>query len=1063
MIRLLFILISLPLLLNSSDIQKNEYLVKPGDNLWAISKALNVSLGELIELNQFQTYRGEFPIIKPNQRIKFSRTSEDDIKDYCYSDMTFKGVNLSKILSKKDIINSCISSLRKDLDPYVIGNLDSWHKTEKSAERANSSPGIDLSWSGSENINIDEHFWRIYFSDKRYSYYFYNLFIAESERENADKVLTQAALKGDSIAADYVLSFLTFNYKKNLYGYKTEDDLKRAVIDELEPNLRKYFKQSGHSYLYTNDGKPKSNDNFFASIIGEKLEDTDLSSKFDDQQLSHRYKGQFLFNEIKRFKNSGDLYFYKLRKDSLEYIQNSNSKLMTWVEMGLVVRIMYLSINTGDPEIAVEISSLVENRMGLNPLKNFRGVSIYNRFIQNLDLQNLSFPEEAKNMPIILDWVLNLTSALNDTDKADMESFRKEREYLLEVVNNAHKNDYIRDRDLAEWQSDTASKLLNYSQSCIDAEAYFKPAFKHYKKSTKIVTSSDYFLEPLLLARCYINERNIPKAELYLKQASKYLSLFPYKQVFYQSFIDLNKAKLSILKKEHQEGFIFLRKSSEIISNEKILSHTLSHTLNKDVVAKYINDYINTYKNLKLLDFDMNNLMDYFELEGLKNRISADGRLEKMNLNAMENLDTSLTDALSKNRAEIDIINDKLDQSPNIKYREILKGLNAAREKLHIRVEVNEPRVKALINPSHQNYVEMAKDIDEESVVLSYNLASDGGMIIAQTDSGVSIFKIEESSQIIQSNINKLRSSIKNIDSNFSYDASYYLYQTLIEPLNEIIKNKSNIYLYGSELEDLQFGVLIENFDEINDILSERKKLLTASWLIKKYSFARIFPLSNNVLNKKEYDQDYLGFADPNSFMELGLPELPGAVQEIKAIGRSSSSNPSLDFILTGPDASKSNLITRLSESYERIVFATHSVPPNWNGIKSEGALVLSDENGDYLLTATEIVNLDVRSDIVVLSSCSTEEKGSDTLYKSFLVAGANSVMYTNWEQETISAARTTDLVFEFIAYDKYSKQKALQEAAKKIMEDQEFAHPAFWGNFSIAYRNLESPVTKTL
>ncbi len=37
------------------------------------------------------------------------------------------------------------------------------------------------------------------------------------------------------------------------------------------------------------------------------------------------------------------------------------------------------------------------------------------------------------------------------------------------------------------------------------------------------------------------------------------------------------------------------------------------------------------------------------------------------------------------------------------------------------------------------------------------------------------------------------------------------------------------------------------------------------------------------------------------------------------------------------------------------------------------------------------------------------------------------------------------------------------QEAAKKIMEDQEFAHPAFWGNFSIAYRNLESPVTKTL
>jgi CHAT domain-containing protein len=308
---------------------------------------------------------------------------------------------------------------------------------------------------------------------------------------------------------------------------------------------------------------------------------------------------------------------------------------------------------------------------------------------------------------------------------------------------------------------------------------------------------------------------------------------------------------------------------------------------------------------------------------------------------------------------------------------------------------------------------------------------------------------------LIQSNITSLRASM-DLGSSFNFKAAHNLYEILLKPLEPLLSDIKNIYLYGSDLEDLPFGVLLSNYNELEEISSDYEKLLQSQWLIESYSFARIFPLSNDQLNY-EYDHKFLGLANPDSFETLGLSDLPNAEEEIRQIALVSKSY-SQDFLLTNSNASKENLRARLSESYERIVFSTHSLPPNWNGITSESSLVLSDKAGDYLLTATEIINMDFKSDMVVLSSCNTEKKGSDSLYKAFLVAGSNSVMYSNWELETISASKITDEMFKSMLFDDAPKHIALQNASIKLMNDysnRDYAHPGFWGNFSIAYRNL--------
>ena len=63
-------------------------------------------------------------------------------------------------------------------------------------------------------------------------------------------------------------------------------------------------------------------------------------------------------------------------------------------------------------------------------------------------------------------------------------------------------------------------------------------------------------------------------------------------------------------------------------------------------------------------------------------------------------------------------------------------------------------------------------------------------------------------------------------------------------------------------------------------------------------------------------------------------------------------------------------------------------MPPGWLGLTNESGLVLSDDDGDFLLTPTEIIDLNFNSDIVLLSSCNSDNDGVDSLYKSFLVAG---------------------------------------------------------------------------
>lgn len=109
----------------------------------------------------------------------------------------------------------------------------------------------------------------------------------------------------------------------------------------------------------------------------------------------------------------------------------------------------------------------------------------------------------------------------------------------------------------------------------------------------------------------------------------------------------------------------------------------------------------------------------------------------------------------------------------------------------------------------------------------------------------------------------------------------------------------------------------------------------------------------------------------------------------------------------------------------------------------------------DGVLSAREIFNMRLNTELVTLSACETglnEIRPGDELIgltRAFLYAGAPSVMVSLW---SVDAGSTQELMLEFYKLLKNGSDKAtaLQEAQKKIMmqEGGKYSHPYYWAPF---------------
>jgi CHAT domain-containing protein len=239
------------------------------------------------------------------------------------------------------------------------------------------------------------------------------------------------------------------------------------------------------------------------------------------------------------------------------------------------------------------------------------------------------------------------------------------------------------------------------------------------------------------------------------------------------------------------------------------------------------------------------------------------------------------------------------------------------------------------------------------------------------------------------------------LDESFPSDGAYRLYTLLFGGIGDCIRNKSHLLLATDpDIFAFPFNALLTAPIAPDEPFSNRN----AAWLPRSYAISllpsvrAIYELRRNV-SPSQARQKFLGIGDPelhgpqrpgtqlslrSLYVERGvanlgvlrdLPPLPESERELRAV--STALGASDDSLLLGRDATERAMRNRPLNDYRVISFATHAlVAGDIEGV-SEPALVLTPGSeatpaNDGLLTATEIANLDLDTNLVILSACNT-------------------------------------------------------------------------------------------
>jgi CHAT domain-containing protein len=196
------------------------------------------------------------------------------------------------------------------------------------------------------------------------------------------------------------------------------------------------------------------------------------------------------------------------------------------------------------------------------------------------------------------------------------------------------------------------------------------------------------------------------------------------------------------------------------------------------------------------------------------------------------------------------------------------------------------------------------------------------------------------------------------------------------------------------------------------------------------------------------------------------LPQLPDTANEVRAIAEVLKADKT-DHKL-GILASEATVKQTKLDDYRIVYFATHGLVSGevekFAKVKAEPALALTipdkpSDLDDGLLTASEVAQLKLKADWVVLSACNTAAEGNpgaealSGLARAFFYAGARSLVVSHWEVDSEATVRLMTGVFQAIARDpKLSHAEALQQSMLSMIDNalDDDAHPRIWAPFVV-------------
>jgi CHAT domain-containing protein len=283
------------------------------------------------------------------------------------------------------------------------------------------------------------------------------------------------------------------------------------------------------------------------------------------------------------------------------------------------------------------------------------------------------------------------------------------------------------------------------------------------------------------------------------------------------------------------------------------------------------------------------------------------------------------------------------------------------------------------------------------------------------------------------------------------------MYELLLEPVRDLIPSGSALCLIpDGEIWRVPFQALR---GPNGKYLAETTPLFYAPSL----AFADLTRTATTRRRSNGDSPTLLAFANPelharsvaqyrSAFSGVEVGALQEAEDEVRGVARLYGSSRSRVYV--GDEASEANL-KRQSGRYAVVHIATHGAVDPTSPFSSAMLLAPGSADEDGLLEAREILDLEIESDLAVLSACSTgagkthRGEGVVGLSWAFLASGCPTTVVSQWKTESSVTAR---LMIEFHRRLRSgeSAATALRHAQARIRGEHRYRHPFYWAPFAV-------------
>jgi CHAT domain-containing protein len=378
----------------------------------------------------------------------------------------------------------------------------------------------------------------------------------------------------------------------------------------------------------------------------------------------------------------------------------------------------------------------------------------------------------------------------------------------------------------------------------------------------------------------------------------------------------------------------------------------------------------------------------------------------------------------------------------------------------------------------------VARALGPDEALLTMLLGPREGFVIALRAGRVEAQRVPVGEQAVEALVGRVRRSAEIGPGGvprFDTAAAHELHRLLVAPLVPLLDGAASLVVApDGPLLALPFGLLIE-------APVGPEALAQASWLIRRHAITHV-PSPQTLVTLRAAGTGsaaplpYIGFGDfvppsaaqfarsfppgrcgPDARLATGLGRLPGTRAEVLASRQLLGAAP--DRAILGAEFTIANLRRQRLDQYRIVHLATHALLPGELSCLAEPSVVASAPGGapsadPAFLRASEVLDLKMDADLVILSACNTGGPGGEGggealsgLARAFFYAGARGLMVTHWAVDDAAAALTVADTLRrqqggaaSAAALRGAQLLMLEEAGRALPAS--FAHPYYWAPF---------------